>query len=108
MNHPPKAISLQRANELVEHLNRLSQAENTRSAAFRRQVLQVLRTFDVDLRTTIRSSQGRHTGVNAIGFLLPEVNWGVMSVLSDWKHRYHATGYDFVAAWSEVSDFQGC
>lgn len=108
MSHTPQAISLPRVYSLVGDLNVLNPHESASSIAFKRAVLRVLAEYGIDCEATVRSSDGRFTGINVLAYLLTEVHWNVASVLRDWMLRYRSSGYDYVVAWAEEQSFQGC
>lgn len=111
MNYSLEAISLPRVYELATALERaVNEKEDNSSTAFKRQVLDVLRSYNVNCSTVavIGTVESRPTTDRVLNILIPEVYWNVALVLSDWLDRYLATGYDYVAAWAEVQSFQGC
>lgn len=111
MSYSLEAISLPRVYELAIALDRaVNEKEDNSSTAFKRQVLDVLRSHKVDCSSvTVIGTDGlKPTTDYVLRILLTEVYWNVALVLSDWLDRYLATGYDYVAAWAEVQSFQGC
>jgi hypothetical protein len=109
MSHTPRAISLPRAYSLICELESVAGGcENENSISFKRRLLSVFAEYGVDCKTTVRSSSGRFTNERVLSVLLAEADWSVFKVLSDWEDRYFATGYDYIAAWTEVQSFQGC
>jgi hypothetical protein len=112
MNYSQEAISLHGAVRLAMDLENealVSPVEYEGSVAFKRSVLRVLRSHDITAADLNKSIVGEGT-VTLLRFLRrsPEVPFNVLVVLRDWTSRYNATGYDYVAAWAEQQDFQGC
>jgi hypothetical protein len=115
MNYPSQAhMSLHAFSLLLDDLKAVEPAESERTVAFKRQLLQILRKHEItcaNMGMLVHEPGNQFVignGQTLFQHLFTEVPMNIICSLRDWMLRYNDSGYDYVAAWAEVQDFQDC